>query len=162
MLAWDWLYEWMIKQAAQAGFYMASSPKITVFIYYSEKQIRKVDEKQGKKSVKRWKKMGSFESLYAFVTLRLYNFKDDFWVIPATYKSIGGLKKLIIPNIFIIPDLEITKCGMQIYSAISKNSDAQKMFLRSTIWGELCFDPHMPEGGSAGNTMTRTVEQRYI
>ena len=36
MLAWDWLYEWMIKQAAQAGFCMTSSPIITGFFYHSD------------------------------------------------------------------------------------------------------------------------------
>ena len=41
MLAWDWLYEWMIKQAAQAGFYMTSSPNITGFFYNSENRFVK-------------------------------------------------------------------------------------------------------------------------
>ena len=41
MLAWDWLYEWMIQQAAQAGFYMTSSPNITGFFYNSENRFVK-------------------------------------------------------------------------------------------------------------------------
>ena len=44
MLAWDWLYEWMIKQAAQAGFYMTSSPNITGFFYNSEERFVKWSE----------------------------------------------------------------------------------------------------------------------
>ena len=44
MLAWDWLYEWMIKQAAQAGFYMTSSPNITGFFYNSENRFVKLRE----------------------------------------------------------------------------------------------------------------------
>ena len=49
MLAWDWLYEWMIKQAAQAGFYMTSSPNITGFFYNSEKQICKIKGRDNRK-----------------------------------------------------------------------------------------------------------------
>ena len=44
MLAWDWLYEWMIKQAAQAGFYMTSSPNITGFFCNSENRFVKWSE----------------------------------------------------------------------------------------------------------------------
>ena len=44
MLAWDWLYEWMIKQVAQAGFYMTSSPNITGFFYNSENEFVKWSE----------------------------------------------------------------------------------------------------------------------
>ena len=48
LAAWDWLYEWMIKQAAQAGFYMTSSPNITGFFYNSENRFVKWSQENRK------------------------------------------------------------------------------------------------------------------